>query len=170
MRRLTLVVSSFALVLAATLSSPMQAAALIGGPHEGMQARPNVNNHPMAFDRARAARGAAATLIPSVKTVSGTYAYVCDGAYDVVPSPNGTGHNDIFNLSALSPSDIWAVGVQTNSSGYDRTLAEHWNGSTWSIVPTPNPGSSHNDLNAVSAVSTNNVWAVGDYFDNNIGA
>src|SRR5256885_15735467 len=103
MRRLTLVVSSFALVLAATLSSPVQAAALIGGPHERMQgpglnlerARPNVNNHPMAFDRARAARGAAATLIPSVKTVSGTYAYVCDGAYDVVPSPNGTGHNDI---------------------------------------------------------------------------
>src|SRR5579872_4700213 len=87
----------------------------------------------------------------------------CDGAYHVMASPNGTGHNDLFATSALSASDVWAVGVQTTGS-YDRTLAEHWNGSVWSIVPTPNPTTTYSDdLNGVVAISATDVWVVGDY-------
>src|SRR5258706_5160860 len=37
-------------------------------------------------------------------------------------------------------------------------LIEHWNGSSWSVVSSPN-GS--NELYAVAAVSANDVWAVG---------
>jgi hypothetical protein len=40
-------------------------------------------------------------------------------------------------------------------------LIEHWNGTQWSIVPSPNPSSTVNVLNAVAAVSANDVWAVG---------
>ena len=33
----------------------------------------------------------------------------------------------------------------------------------WSVVPSPNVGTSHNYLNAVAAVTPSNVWAVGYY-------
>lgn len=87
----------------------------------------------------------------------------CDGKFDVVSSPSGTGNNTLFGVSAINANDVWAVGIDSNSSGFDRTLAEHWNGSTWAIVPTPNPSAYHSDLNSVTAIATNNVWAVGAY-------
>jgi hypothetical protein len=37
--------------------------------------------------------------------------------------------------------------------------------SAWSIVPSPNVGTGDNVLNAVTAVSSSNVWAVGSYRD-----
>ena len=40
-------------------------------------------------------------------------------------------------------------------------MIEHWNGTQWTVVPSPNPSSTLNVLNAVAAVSANNVWAVG---------
>src|SRR5207248_4313678 len=52
---------------------------------------------------------------------------------------------------------IWAVGDLVS-----QTLVLHWDGSSWSIVPSPSPGSS-NYLRGVAAVSSNDVWAVGDY-------
>lgn len=44
-----------------------------------------------------------------------------------------------------------------------RTLAYHWNGRTWQRVTTPNPAgtSSGNELAAVAARATNDVWAAG---------
>ncbi len=36
----------------------------------------------------------------------------------------------------------------------------HWNGTSWSIVPSPSPGTSPT-LTAVSASSAGDVWAVG---------
>ena len=40
---------------------------------------------------------------------------------------------------------------------------EHWNGTAWSVVPSPSPGTDGNYLNGVAAVSANDVWAVGYY-------
>ena len=42
-----------------------------------------------------------------------------------------------------------------------QTLAEQWNGSDWSMVTTPNPSASQNDLNSVACTSAANCWAVG---------
>jgi len=87
----------------------------------------------------------------------------CNGKFDLVSSPSGTGNNTLFGVSAINTNDVWAVGIDSNSSGFDRTLAEHWDGTTWSIVPTPNPSAFHSDLNSVTAIATNDVWAVGAY-------
>jgi hypothetical protein len=50
-----------------------------------------------------------------------------------VPSPNpgGTtiGDSELYAVSALSPTDAWAVGQY---DGLDRRLILHWNGSAWS--------------------------------------
>jgi hypothetical protein len=41
-------------------------------------------------------------------------------------------------------------------------LIEHWaGGQTWSVVHSPNPGSSENFLTAVAADSASGVWIVG---------
>jgi hypothetical protein len=95
---------------------------------------------------------------------SGTLIERWDGtSWNIVPSPNPLPQNGVlYGVAAVSASDIWAVGFYTNSSNVDQTLIEHWNGSSWSIVPSPNTGSS-DSLNAVSSSSTSDVWAVGAY-------
>lgn len=77
------------------------------------------------------------------------------------PSP---GDGGILNgVTAYSPSDIWAVGdyIPTNSNSTD-TLIEHWNGSSWSVIPSPSPEKYENVFYAVTELSADNVWAVGD--------
>lgn len=76
------------------------------------------------------------------------------------PQP-GSARDLLFGASALSPSDVWVVGDQEGSDHVFRTLAEHWDGSSWTVVPTPDPGSSGDHLYAVDAVSADNVWAAG---------
>jgi hypothetical protein len=76
------------------------------------------------------------------------------------PQP-GSARDILFGASALSPSDVWAVGEAEGSRGVFRTLAEHWNGHSWSVVPTPNPGPAGNHLYAVDAVGPDDVWAAG---------
>src|SRR5205085_737221 len=46
-----------------------------------------------------------------------------------------------------------------------QTLIEHWNGSQWSIVPSQNVGPTENYLLGVTAISANDLWAVGYYYD-----
>ncbi|MGI9007154.1 MAG: hypothetical protein ACR2FU_13335 [Streptosporangiaceae bacterium] len=74
-------------------------------------------------------------------------------------------------MTAVSARDIWAVGsyvpAGTGVPYQHRTLTEHWNGSSWSIVPFPDPGGhrlrSISPLSSVAAVSADDVWAVGTY-------
>ena len=44
------------------------------------------------------------------------------------------------------------------------TLILHWDGASWSVVPSPNVGSLGNHLEGVAAVSADDVWAVGTRF------
>ena len=83
--------------------------------------------------------------------------------WNIVPSLNPA--NDILSVlhsvSAVAANDVWAVGSSHNGSAPSRTLIEHWDGTQWSIVPSPNPDSQLNELRGVAAVSANNAWAVG---------
>ncbi len=87
-------------------------------------------------------------------------------AWSVVSSPNANNTGNVLtSVSANSPTDIWAVGTQTAPGIEVRTLALHFNGSTWSVVPTPNPvhggNLTQNVLTSVVAVAPNDVTAVG---------
>lgn len=90
-------------------------------------------------------------------------------AWSVVPSPNvGTNNNGLTGITAVSKNDLWAVGSFTDgSTSLGETLIEHWDGTTWSVVPSPNPGVGMNYLTSVSAVSANKIWAVGSAFSSN---
>jgi hypothetical protein len=81
-------------------------------------------------------------------------------AWSIVPSPNVVGSSSVLTaLSVVAANDIWVVGYSTDSNFVNRSLTIHWNGATWSIVPTPTV----NDdiLFGVDAVASNDVWAVG---------
>jgi hypothetical protein len=80
-------------------------------------------------------------------------------AWSVVPSPNPYTSQDLYGVAAISSSDAWAVGRYFSQSpfGYG-ALIEHFNGTAWTKVPNPGAGA----LYAVTALASNNVWAVGD--------
>ncbi len=86
-----------------------------------------------------------------------------DGStWNVVPSPSpGDEQNILYGVAAISSSDAWAVGGTQGASGVWHTLAEHWNGNKWKVVPTVDAGASGNVFYAVSAVSSTSVFATG---------
>ncbi|HEX2723981.1 MAG TPA: hypothetical protein VHM24_13780 [Gemmatimonadaceae bacterium] len=89
-------------------------------------------------------------------------------SWTIVPSPSpGTYFaNVITQIVALSASNVWAFGYFDEDVTGRVTLIEHWNGSAWSVVPSPNASSTYfsaNELNGAVALSANDIWAVGHY-------
>src|ERR1700681_4107403 len=88
----------------------------------------------------------------------------------VISSPNPGSTNFFYSVAAISDSDVWSVGYDYASNSSQFTSVQHWDGSKWSMVPSPSPGTtkkcgagySGNMLNGVAAVSTSDVWAVGE--------
>src|SRR6266702_6856400 len=78
-----------------------------------------------------------------------------------------SGCEELAGVAAVSSKDIWAVGGHyDSSSGQILSLIENWNGTSWSVVPSPNVGSGENDLYSVEATSATNVRAVGGRYYN----
>ena len=129
-----------ALLIACAVLIAAGLALLISGP--GAQATSAVPNHPLG------------TPTP------------CTG-WSVVSSPNvgTTFDNYLYGAAAVSAMDVWAVGYYFDADNYAHTLTEHWNGSAWSVIPSPDPGTLNNFLFAATAISANDVWAVG-WFQN----
>ena len=75
------------------------------------------------------------------------------------PLPASTSSSGLISVSAAGPSDVWAVGYRTDGSGY-RTLVEHFDGSSWSAVAAPSPGTTEDVLLGVAATG-GDAWAVG---------
>ena len=63
-------------------------------------------------------------------------------------------------VTALSPSDVWAVGFDNSSNlNESRTLTLHFDGTSWKTIPSPNPGKCNqgnfgNELTSIAAVSS----------------
>ena len=80
------------------------------------------------------------------------------------PDPGGSvNNNSLWGVAVLSPCNAWAVG------DYDpgQTLIVHWDGASWTQVPSPDPATPSR-LFGVHALSASNAWAVGEYFDGSI--
>jgi hypothetical protein len=96
----------------------------------------------------------------------GTLTEHWDGtSWSVVPSPNASSFTQgLSDVSAVSSADVWAVGWFYDEFGAERALIEHWDGSTWSIVPSPDPTLEREDLVrllGIDAISGTDAWAVG---------
>ena len=87
------------------------------------------------------------------------------------PDNLGEGPNQLNAVVALTPDNAWAVGYSTPGlAGQSATLTLilHWDGTTWSIVPSPNVGpnstSQSNRLLGITANSADDIYAFGSYF------
>jgi hypothetical protein len=90
-----------------------------------------------------------------------------------VATPNvGEGTNKLNAVLALAPNDVWAVGFSTPAAppkqGATLTLIEHFDGTSWAVVPSPNAGrngaNQSNRLFGLTAKSADDIWAFGSYF------
>lgn len=86
-------------------------------------------------------------------------------AIQPTPIPSGAGgDSDLSGISCTSATACTAVGSYINSTGHRVTLAERWNGTSWTVQPTPNPlGADSSDLKGVSCTSATACTAVGSY-------
>ncbi|HEY2579842.1 MAG TPA: hypothetical protein VGI74_26315, partial [Streptosporangiaceae bacterium] len=101
---------------------------------------------------------AGAVLLPAVT------AYAAPSSWSGVSSTNqGAGSNDLTDVACASAANCMAVGGYTNSSGNGQTLAESWNGTSWKVLTTPDPGTTGNQFNSVSCPSTTRCIAVGGF-------
>ena len=80
-----------------------------------------------------------------------------------VPSPLMQANS----VTALSPTNAWAVGSKNvyvrfgqNFRQVPESAIEHWDGTSWSLVSSPNAGL-NSSLNGIAAISANDIVAVG---------
>ncbi|HVF99441.1 MAG TPA: hypothetical protein VND68_06360, partial [Chloroflexia bacterium] len=126
------------------------------------QWRPTVFFFALAFSALLTSSSVSATKVPSTGLVLMDPS--CTPAWNLVSSPNFTSNNNFLNgIDALATDDVWAVGSFDGGASYHKTLVQHWNGSSWSVVYSPdppNPSMSHSLLD-VAALTANDIWAVG---------
>lgn len=111
---------------------------------------------------------------------TGTLVEHYDGStWHVVSSPNRSAlnYNGLVSVTALSATNVWAVSqsgisngddLQGNSfttSAFPRTLIEHFDGSRWQIVGSPNSGTSDTLTGLSGVAGTRQAWAVGSYYN-----
>lgn len=76
----------------------------------------------------------------------------------------------LADVAAVSPTDAWAVGtmdVDLGGNGHG-VFIEHWDGSTWSVVPNPaSDPSLGGRLDTLKVISPDDVYAVGRQRDSN---
>jgi hypothetical protein len=92
-----------------------------------------------------------------------------DGStWQVQPSTNPGGSTStscLTGVAATSSTNAWAVGFYDN--GGLKSLILHWDGTGWTVQPSPNVGvgGNLNQLFGVAATSSSVAWAVGFYDD-----
>ena len=86
----------------------------------------------------------------------------CSGWRDV-RSPLVPGQ--LFGITVLSDTDAWAVGYRDEGRRINSAVIEHWDGTRWSVIKSPQPGGYRDFLEKAAAVAPDDVWAVGAFQD-----
>jgi Phosphoesterase family len=135
---------------------------------------PTIGNHDNNLAAVSAASATDAWAVgsyyaPSNTNVLAALAVHFDGnSWTEVPLPNvGPNQNSMLGVSELANGHAWAVGYFVNAEFQQRTLVQHYDGTTWSVVSSPSPGAQENILYGVAAISDSDVWAVGTEKDGN---
>jgi hypothetical protein len=84
--------------------------------------------------------------------------------WSIVSSPNtsATEHNALRGVTCVSASECWAVGYYLTDNAAP-TLIERWDGTSWTIVNSPNTNTQSNVLLGVTCGSASDCWAVAPY-------
>ena len=96
------------------------------------------------------------------KGVHGTLLHYNGSSWSVFPHPEpvGSTYTTFSKVAGVSPTDVWAVGESQTSS--QQTLVEHFNGTSWKIVPSAVQGA-YNYVRGLAVRTTGDAWLVGDW-------
>ena len=86
------------------------------------------------------------------------------GGWTVVAAPPTGANATLTSVATVSDSDAWAVGYRNGNAFTNvgaKVLIDNWNGTAWTQVATPATPQNTALLNAVSASSATDAWAVG---------
>jgi hypothetical protein len=114
--------------------------------------------------RSRALVGRIAALLAALPLVllspgvSHATAQTC-GSFSRGPGASA-GQGLLGDVSYVSATESWAAGNLGQATKPNHTLIERSNGSTWSVVPSPNQGTGNNAINGISMIPGSG-WAVG---------
>jgi hypothetical protein len=96
----------------------------------------------------------------SIAVIQSSGAEAAPSDWSVTPSPNhGGGDNVLKGVSCASSTSCIAVGYRYHRSDVARTMVESWNGSSWSVVHSPNEGADSSFLYGVTCTDSNNCVA-----------
>jgi hypothetical protein len=79
-----------------------------------------------------------------------------------LPGPAGSQTESLVSIDCAGPASCIAVGGDIGGAG-SAALAEHWDGSAWSIQASPVPSGGQDVLHTVSCASAASCTAVGRY-------
>jgi hypothetical protein len=144
--------------------------------YQAIQPTPNPSGAAYSYLDGGVSCAAASTCMAvgrSIPTAAGApYATLAEAwngtTWSVTPTPNPAGSQGSYldGVSCPAANACTAVGFYIDSTGTDVTLSEAWNGTNWTIEPTPDPaGSRSTTLLSVSCTAPNACTAVGYYLD-----
>lgn len=83
--------------------------------------------------------------------------------WSIIPSPSRANcESTLYGISAYAANDVWAVGEQNCYDGStDSALVEHWDGQSWTSIPSPVVAGRYGRFMSVAVASPADVWAVG---------
>lgn len=99
-------------------------------------------------------------------------AFTATSQWQHTPTPAPGNRSQLRGVEAAAPDDAWSVGwleAAVSGSTEPHSLALHWDGATWTQVPTPNPslyagaGGTKVYLYDVEVLSPSDAWAAGTY-------
>ena len=93
--------------------------------------------------------------------------------WSVTPAPAATSPEGQYlsSITCSSTSDCWATGATMDPQGNPYlTLVDHWDGSAWVTVPSPNPSTNGDLLTTVTCIDPSECWAAGASGWNNNGS
>jgi hypothetical protein len=146
------------------------------GTQWSIQTTPNPNSRPWTgqgyktLDAVSCSSATACTAVGEFPNSSGTEVALVERwngtswSIQTPPSPTGAQSWGFGGVSCTSETVCTAVGSLRNSAGTYKTLAERWNGSTWSIQTTPSPTAARAaGLYAPSCTSATACTALGQF-------
>jgi hypothetical protein len=105
------------------------------------------------------------TVALAATLATGAWATAPATTWVIQPSPNPSAVWSVLNgVTVPNATDAWAAGYYTTGNpGVTLSLVEHYDGSTWTQQTTKNPSTAEDELNAIKASSSTDVWAVGEF-------
>jgi hypothetical protein len=98
-------------------------------------------------------------------STAGAYSDVWNGTawalQTLLPLPSGAHAIAPADVTCTSATACIAVGYSTWTGSPQQTLVEAWDGTSWSVQPSPNRGAGNNELDWVSCVTAGSCVAVG---------